>query len=154
MDKGIMYKELKKQILLENLNDNEIEKVSRYIERVKFKKDESVFKEKDVTLGLYMINKGKVEISKVTPDGWSQTLAVLTPNHFFGELSILERRQHEALAVARENTEIFLINKECFENMEIESPAIAFKIIKKIALVMCKNIRRMNDKFLNALISY
>jgi hypothetical protein len=38
--------------------------------------------------------------------------------------------------------------------MEKEISPIAFKILKKLALVMCKNLRRMNDKFLNALISY
>lgn len=149
-----MNKILKKQILLEDLDNQELTKISKIIHKLKFKKGEYIFREKEETKGLYLIAAGKIEISKVTSDGWKQILAGFSTGHFFGELSILEKRLHEASAIATENTEILLISKEGFEKMEKEESVIAFKIMKKIALVMCKNLRRMNDKFLNALISY
>jgi CRP-like cAMP-binding protein len=149
-----MSKILKEQTLLEDLNDQELAKISKIIQKLKFKKGEHIFREKEDTKGLYLIKTGKVEIAKVTSDGWKQTLAVFTKGHFFGELSILEQRKHQAFAIASENTELFLISKEDFEKMEKEISPIAFKILKKLALVMCMNVRRMNDKFLNALISY
>ena len=149
-----MSKMLKEQTLLEDLNDQELAKISKIIQKLKFKKGEYIFKEKDETKGLYLIKAGKIEIAKVTPDGCKQTLSVFTKGHFFGELSILEQRKHQAFAIASENTELFLIGKEDFEKLEKEISPIAFKILKKLALVMCMNVRRMNDKFLNALISY
>ncbi|MDA8238878.1 MAG: cyclic nucleotide-binding domain-containing protein [Nitrospiraceae bacterium] len=149
-----MNKLLKQQVLLEDLNTQELTRMSKAIRRLHMKKGEAIFKEKEDTKGLYLIHSGKVEISKVTTDGWKQTLAAFTKGHFFGELSILEKRKHEASAFAVEDTEILLLGKEDFEKMEKDDPALAFKIMKKIALVMCKNLRRMNDKFLNALISY
>ena len=97
---------------------------------------------------------GKIEINKVTPDGWKQTLAVLTAGNFFGELSILEKRKHEANAAAIEKSELLKLSKEDFEKLEKEDVALASKILKKLALVMSKNLRRMNEKFLNALINY
>lgn len=145
---------LKEQHLLEDLNDQELTEVARMIKTLKFKKGEQLFQEKDDTKGLYLIVSGKVTIFKVTPDDWKQTLAVYTKGHFFGELSILEHRVHEASAVATEDTEIFLIGKKDFENLEKERSEIAFKIIKKVALIVSKNLKRMNDRFLNALISY
>jgi CRP-like cAMP-binding protein len=149
-----MEKTLKQQYLLEDLNNKELAEISKIIKKLRFKKGEQIFKEKEETKGLYLINTGRVEIAKVTADGWKQTLAFFTKGHFFGELSILERRKHEAFATAVENTEILFIGKKDFEKMETEVSSIAFKIMKKIALVMCKNLRRMNDKFMNALISY
>jgi len=149
-----MNKLLKQQVLLEDLDNEDIVKISKIVQKLTFKKGEYIFKEKEATKGLYLIHSGTVEISKVTQDGWKQTLAAFTKGHFFGELSILEKRKHEAFAVATENTEILLISKDGFEKLEREESPIAFKIMKKIALVMCKNLRRMNDKFLNALISY
>ena len=149
-----MDKILKQQVLLEDLDDKELARIGKIIRKLSFKKGEQIFKEKEVTKGLYLIQSGNVEISKITSDGWKQTLAVFTKGHFFGELSILEKRRHEAIAVATVNTDILLIGKADFEKMEKEDSAIAFKIMKKIALVMCKNLRRMNDKFMNALISY
>ncbi len=149
-----MIKALNQQVLLENLNNQELNKISRFVQRQKFKKGEHIFKEKENAEGLYLIHSGKVEISKVTSDGWKQTLAVLAKGNFFGELSILEKRRHEAFAIATENTEILLLSTEGFEKLGKEETEIAFKIIKKMALVMCKNLRRMNDRFLDALISY
>ncbi|MBT9169459.1 MAG: hypothetical protein DDT19_02819 [Syntrophomonadaceae bacterium] len=97
-----------------------------------------------------MIRSGKIEINKVTPDSWKQTLAVL----FFGELSIIEHRRHEANAIAIENTELLKLPKEEFEKLEKEDVVLASQILKKLVLVMSKNLRRMNEKFLNALINY
>jgi len=149
-----MNKLLKEQVLLEDFSNQELTSISKIIQKLNFKKGDYIFKEKEDTKGLYLIHSGRVEIAKFTPDGWKQTLAVFTKGHFFGEPSILEKRRHEAVATATENTQIFLIGKKDFERMEKENSDIAFKIIKSIALVMCKNLRRMNDKFLNALISY
>ncbi|MEW6409209.1 MAG: cyclic nucleotide-binding domain-containing protein [Nitrospirota bacterium] len=145
---------LKQQVLLEDFDRTELDRIAQIVKRMSFKKGEFLFKEKEDTKGIYLIHSGKIEISKVTPDGWKQTLAILGNGHFLGELSILERRRHEATAVAIEDTEVFLITKEDFEKMEREDAALASKIIKKIALIMSKNLRRMNEKFINALISY
>jgi len=145
---------LKRQVLLSDIDKEGLEKLSGIVKKMSFKKGEQLFKEKDETRGLYLVHSGKVEISKLTSDGWRQTLAVLTSGHFFGELSILERRQHEAAAVAVEDTEVFLIAKGDFEELIKEDIALACTIIKKIALMMSKNLRRMNDRFLSALVSY
>jgi CRP-like cAMP-binding protein len=145
---------LKQQVLLEDIDMEGLKKISKILKKHSFKKGEQLFKENDDTKGLWLINSGKIEISRVTADGWRQTLAVLTPGHFFGELSIIENRRHVASAVAIEETELLLLPKEDFERLFQEDMALACNIIKRIAIVMSKNLRRMNDKFLSALISY
>jgi CRP/FNR family transcriptional regulator len=145
---------LKQQVLLEDLDSEGLNKISKIIKKYSLKKGEQLFKEKDETKGLWLIHSGKIEISRVTADGWRQTLAVLTPGHFFGELSIIENRRHVASAVAIEETELLLLPKEDFERLFQEDMSLACNIIKRIAIVMSKNLRRMNDKFLSALISY
>lgn len=146
-----MTQRLSRQILLSEIDKEEIEKISKVIKKVSIRQGEQIFKEKDDTRGLYLVWSGKVEISKVTPDGLEYTLAVLTTGQFFGELSILENRVHEARAVAVKDTEIFLIQKVDFEELMKEDIALACKITKKIAYVMSKNISCMNDRFLSAL---
>ena len=119
-------KELKKQVIFEDISDAELEKLAKVMK----------------------------EINNVTPYGWKQTLAVLTPGHFFGELSIIEHRRHEANAIAIESAELLKLPKEEFEKLEKEDVVLASQILKKLVLVMSKNLRRMNEKFLNALINY
>jgi len=145
---------LKEQALLEDLDDSELKKIAAVTKEILFKKGEMVFKEKDETKGIFLIHSGKVEISKVAPDGWNQTLAILTKGSFFGELSIIEHRRYEANAVALEDTLVLLIPKEDFERMENENLLLATRIMKGLILVLSKNLRRMNERFLKALISY
>jgi CRP-like cAMP-binding protein len=146
--------ELRKQVLFEDIEKCDLDKLAAEITEISLKKGDGLFKEGDETRGIYLVRSGKIEISKVTPDAWKQTLAVLTPGNFFGELSIMEKRRHEAVAVALEKADLLLLKKEVFERMEKETPVLALQITKKIALVMSRNLRRMNEKFLNALINY
>ncbi|MEK7683489.1 MAG: cyclic nucleotide-binding domain-containing protein, partial [Nitrospirota bacterium] len=132
--------ELKKQILFEDISNSELEKLAKVIKEVSLKKGEFLFKEGEDTKGIYMIRSGKIEINKVTPDGWKQTLAVLSTGNFFGELSIIEKRKHEANAVAIENTELLKLPKEEFEKLEKEDVVLASQILKKLVLVMSKNL--------------
>jgi len=145
---------LKQQVLLQDIDKSGLNKIAKIAKEVSIKKGEQLFKEADATKGLWLIHSGKIEISRVTADGWRQTIVVLPAGHFFGELSILENRKHVASATALEDSELFLIPKEDFDKMMEEDCDVALCLVKKIAIAMSKNLRRMNDKFLSALISY
>jgi CRP-like cAMP-binding protein len=149
-----MIQALKQQSLFSDIDTEGLEKLSKIVKKLSLKKGEQLFKEKDDTRGVFLLHSGKVEISRVTADGWRQTLTVVTPGDFFGELSILEKRRHVASAVAVEDAELFLIPREEFERLMEEDLKLACYILKKIALEMSKKLRRTTDKFLSALISY
>lgn len=149
-----MIQALKQQSLFSDIDSEGLEKLSKIVKKLSLKKGEQLFKEKDDTRGVYLLHSGKIEISRVTADGWRQTLTVVTPGDFFGELSILEKRHHVASAVAVEDSELFLIPKEEFERLVEEETKLACYILKKIAMEMSKKLRRTTDKFLSALISY
>ena len=145
---------LKQQVLLEGIEEAGLSKIAMITKQVSVKKGDQLFKEKDETKGLWLVHAGKIEISRITADGWRQTLVVLPPGHFFGELSILENRKHVASATALEDTELLLIPKEDFDDLVQKDCVLALKLVMKLAIAMSKNLRRMNDKFLSALISY
>jgi len=145
---------LKQQVLLEGIDESGLSKIAMITKQVSVKKGDQLFKEKDETKGLWLVHAGKIEISRITADGWRQTLVVLPAGHFFGELSILENRKHVASATALEDTELLLIPKEDFDDLVQKDCALALKLVIKLAIAMSKNLRRMNDKFLSALISY
>jgi len=151
----VNIKDLKGQLLVEGLNEEDMKKLASVIEVVKVKKGDPIFKEDDQTKGIYMVKKGVVEINKMTPDGWKQKLAQLKENHFFGELSIIEHKKtHGANAEALDNVELFVIDKEQFEKIEENDPALISKIMRTIARVASRNVHLMNDKLIKLLISY
>ena len=145
---------LKKQILFEDVPVEMLDTLAASISELELKKGEALYAEGQQSKGVYLIRSGKVEVSKKTADGWKQRLAVFTPGHFFGELSIMEHRVHEADAEALEDTKLFLLPKPEFERIEKVNAQLALAIMKKISTVMSNNLRRMNQRFIDALINY
>jgi CRP-like cAMP-binding protein len=148
-------KALRQQKLLSELTDAELAVIAQQIITENYAKGKTILKEGNPTKGIYLIHKGKVEISKITPDGWKQTLAILTEHHFFGELSVIEDRKfHSVDAFSIEDSEFFLLKKDDFRSLEEKDPAMMYKIMRAIAGVASRNVRSMNEKLMKALISY
>lgn len=150
----LSVQELTSQALLEGLDTTELEKLLPMVSMVRLLRDEHVFREKGVCKGIYMIRNGRIEISKTTTDGWKQPLVILSPGNFIGEIATLEKTDHATDARAIENAELILLPKEALEELEKKEPQSMLKIIKNIALVSALNVRRMNEKFLKALVNY
>ncbi len=147
--------ELKKQILFSELTDAELGTMAQKIALENFPKGKSIFKEGEPTKGIYLVKSGKVEISKTTPDGWKQTLALLSENHIFGELSVIEDKPaHGADATAIESTEVYRFKTDDFKALEKSDTMMMYKIMKTIARISSKNVHSMNEKLMKLLISY
>jgi len=147
--------ELKKQILFSDLADAELAVIAQKIVLENYAKGQPIFKEGDATKGIYLVKSGKVEISKNTPDGWKQTLAILVENHIFGELAVIEDKQnHGADAKAIEATEVYRIKTEDFKAFEKSDATMMYKVMKTIARIASKNVHAMNEKLMKLLISY
>ncbi len=147
--------ELKKLILFSDLNDAELAVMAGKIALEKYPKGTPIFREGEPTKGIYLVRDGKVEISKVTPDGWKQPLAILTENHIFGELSVIEdKKTHGADAIAIEATEVFRFKTEDFKALEKSDTNMMYKIMKTVARIASQNVHAMNEKLMKLLISY
>ncbi len=166
---------LKKQILLEDLENDELVKVYKLLEKKKFSKGDYIFKEKEPTAGIYMMDSGIVELKKSlhidmktkmlimirniksdeirhTSHGWEHVFAIPKEGRFFGELSIIEgREKHGAEAVAAEDTELFLLKTEKYNQLAATEPMIMAKITKNIAKIVSRTLRRLDSRILNAL---
>ncbi len=147
--------ELKKQILFSELTDAELDMIAKKIAVEQYAKGKSIFKAGEPTKGIYLVKSGKVEISLVTADGWKQTLAVVTENHIFGELSVIEdKKTHGADATAIDATEVYRITTDDFKALEKSDTLMMYKIMKTIARISSKNVHSMNEKLMKLLISY
>ena len=147
--------ELKKQMLFSDLTDAELGLMAQKIAVENYPKGNPIFKEGEPTKGIYLVKSGKVEISKTTPDGWKQTLALLSENHIFGELAVIEENKvHGATATAIETTEIYRFKTDDFKALEKSDTMMMYKIMKTIARIASKNVHSMNEKLMKLLISY
>jgi CRP-like cAMP-binding protein len=146
---------LRPQKLFGDLDDAELAVVAQKVQPERFPMGSAIFREGEPTRGLYLIRKGKVEVSKTTADGWKQTLAVLAEHFFFGELSVIEdRTTHSVNTTALETTELYRITTEDFKGLEQSHPVIMYKVMRTMARMASRNVHTMNEKLMKALISY
>ncbi len=93
-----------------------------------YKNNSVIFCEHEPGRELYIIQGGKVKISKIV-DNNEVMLAVLESGDIFGEMAILDNKPRSASAVAFGDVTVLAINKANFESMVKAQPQLATKLI-------------------------
>src|SRR5206468_271995 len=78
-----------------------------------YEKGETIVKEGEMGLGMYVILKGRVEVTK-DKDGGSIRLAELGPDQFFAEMSLIDEKPRSASITTIEETECLLFTRDSF----------------------------------------
>jgi CRP/FNR family transcriptional regulator, cyclic AMP receptor protein len=96
-----------------------------------YTESEIIFHEHDINQEVYLIQTGRVGISKKIGEV-EQKLAQLHPGEFFGEMSFLDNKPRSATAKALEKSRILCITPETFLPMIENNGNIAIQLIKKL----------------------
>lgn len=91
-----------------------------------------LFREGEVGDRMFVVQSGKVRISKKGRDG-EKTLAILGPGEFLGEMAILNNKPRTGTAVVVEDANLLVIDGRTFEQMVVSSSEIAVRLIKKLS---------------------
>jgi CRP-like cAMP-binding protein len=134
--------------LFRELTADEVRYLARNLEEREYKKDQVIYNEGEIPGILYMVQQGAVEITKKTPTGHRQVIAMILTGQFFGELSFFEDHWHTARAKATTDSRLYLLHRFVYDEMEKEQPLLVHKLLREIILVMSANLDTMNDMFL------
>lgn len=89
---------------------------------------EMIFCEHEPGKELFIIQKGKVKITKIVNNN-EVMLAVLQSGDIFGEMAILDNKPRSASAIAWGEVDLLAINKANFEGMVKAQPQLATRLI-------------------------
>ncbi|GBF51179.1 cAMP-binding protein [Leptospira ryugenii] len=93
-----------------------------------YKDNEMIFCEHEPGKELFILQAGKVKISKIVNQN-EVMLAVLQAGDIFGEMAILDNKPRSASAIASGDVELLAINKANFEGMVKAQPQLATRLI-------------------------
>ncbi len=97
-----------------------------------FPKGTVLFREGEPGREMYVVQQGKVNISKRAGDV-EKILVTLGQGEFFGEMSILNNAPRSATATCAEDSKLLVIDPKTFEAMLRGNAEIAIRMIKKLA---------------------
>ncbi|WP_408020225.1 Crp/Fnr family transcriptional regulator [Spirochaeta lutea] len=96
---------------------------------VTYQKGDLLFVEFEPGDSFYLIQEGRVRISKIM-SGLEKTIDVLYPGEIFGEMAILEEAPRSANAQALDKVKALAFNRANFELLMQGNPQIAMKLLK------------------------
>ncbi|MDO8282466.1 MAG: cyclic nucleotide-binding domain-containing protein [Thermodesulfovibrionia bacterium] len=103
---------------------------------------EVIFKEGDKGENMFVIQSGKVRITKKTDSG-DMTIAILDTGELFGEMALFDKLPRSANATAVGEARILNIDKKKFFSNASRDPSMVFKILETTSM----RIRKLDDEF-------
>ena len=107
---------------------------------------ETLFKEGDVGRALFILEWGQIEITRQNAAGLAQSLAVLGPGDYFGEMSLLDDQPRTASATAVTPSRVYLLYKAELDALLQRAPRAGAAIMAHLAEVLAARLRYSMDR--------
>src|ERR1035437_3900478 len=134
--------DLKALSLFKRLTARELRELDELLHERSYQKDEMIFDEGDMGLGLFIVVSGRVKI--VSSHAALQHLAPeFGPGDCFGELALFEESQRTARAVAMEPTQVLALFRTEFFSLLERDRSIGVKILFDLTLTVIGRSRKL-----------
>ena len=135
-EEGVQQRELMRRIktlrrveLFKQMTEQELRKLAERLKYVPFAKGNFITKQGvPAQHWLFIIINGEAEVYLEGGKGEKRILNVLTKGSFFGEMSLMTGAPRVASVIAKTDVECYRLDKESFEEIMLERPAIADEI--------------------------
>lgn len=106
-----------------------------------YHRGEVLFSEGDIGRALFLLETGRIELTRKNQDGRPGRLAVLVPGDYFGEMALLEERPRTATATAIEEVRAYLLYKSEIDKLLRHAPEIGAAIMTHLAQLLSARLR-------------
>lgn len=127
------YQLLRNLPLFGELEDSDMQAIWGHVHTRTYKKGNIILFEEDPGDSLFIINEGKVKITRLSEEGKEVILSILGEGEFFGEMSLLDGEARSANVIALSDSEVFILKREDFLKILKKSPQIAITLLEELA---------------------
>jgi CRP/FNR family transcriptional regulator, cyclic AMP receptor protein len=139
---GQRIQELKGLALFKALSARELRELDELLHERSYQKDEVIFDEGDVGLGLFLVVRGRVKA--LSSHAALQHLAPeFGPGDFFGELALFEEVERTARMVALEPTDVLALFRTEFFSLLERDRRIGVKILLELSRTVVLRSRKL-----------
>lgn len=105
---------------------------------------EKVFEIGEESDEIYFIRKGMIKILLPLAQGIEHHLITFPTGGLFGDMSFLDKGVRSALAIAVNNTELYVISRADFESVKSQHPEIGSIFFERLAKTIANRVRQNN----------
>ena len=105
----------------------------KHLKRVVLAAGHVVFEDNAPGDTLYIIESGRVQVSKTLDNGQEHVFAELGPSEFFGEMALLEEKPRSARVSTLTPTSLLAMPRDTFNTLIEQHPVVAANFLKVIS---------------------
>lgn len=121
---------------------NEVEELADYTRAYKVDEGDPIFQEGEKGSYMCILIEGKVDIYKRTDITDKKKVTSIRPGRTMGEMSIIDEQPHSATGIAAEPVKLVMLTKSNLSKLIDVNPALAIKVVLKIASLMSMRLRQ------------
>ncbi len=134
--------ELRAIPIFATLSCKEIESIACVARRLQVDRGDVVFFEEEAGESVFVIEEGRVKVSRISVEGKEIVLAELARHDFFGEMAVLDQAPRSATVTALLPTKLIKVRRQRFVELVREHPRIALAMMT----VLSERLRHANEK--------
>ena len=109
------------------------------------KKGENIIEEGKLSDCAYVIESGKVEVSKSGPEGKRRIISVLGDGDIVGEMGLIDGLPRSATVTALEDCTISVLSPEVFNSLAQHNPQALMPILKVLSTRLRATLKLVDD---------
>jgi diguanylate cyclase (GGDEF)-like protein len=109
--------------------------VNAFLERRRISKGETIFNEGDRGKDMFVLLSGSLNAFKRQSDGTQRWLFDIAPGGLLGEMSIIANEPRSVTIIAKENSELMVLQGTDFYRIVFEFPMLGIKMLNSIRIV-------------------
>lgn len=119
--------------IFNHLEEEPMKEIMGTAQSVSYKRGENIYQAGNQSDSLYIVNKGKIRIYRLSESGKEQIVRILYPGDFTGELALFSNSIHESFAEAMEETQVCMITRSDLQEFLLKYPSISLKILAEFS---------------------
>lgn len=139
-------------VVLASLSKNEHDEFMLYLEEIKVRRGEYLFRSGDSAEAVYFLKTGKIGVQTSTGfEDRQQVVALLDPGAAIGEKGLATNAPRKMTVVAIEDCVLYLLGVAAFTELENSNPCLALKILKKLLNVASLRLQASSERLAHVL---
>jgi len=131
--------------LFSGLEPENLEKLSAIAVPKRIARKAVLFREGDEAKGFYLLVKGRIKLSKVSPAGKEQILHFVQSGQSFAEAALYMDQSYPATAEAIEETDLYFIPRDALMKSLSSDPELAMNLIAHLARYLQLLTRKVEE---------
>ncbi|MCH7773425.1 MAG: Crp/Fnr family transcriptional regulator [Bacteroidetes bacterium] len=131
--------------IFKSLEQESMEELQRITTMQNISKNQPIYFPQEPSKSIYFLKKGRVKLTRMSPDGKEMILGLINKGEVFGEMSYLDEDERKEFATTLDEVLVCAINKDDFKQFVEHNPELNLRLTKLIGLKMRKYSERIEE---------